>query len=48
MYAYHEPPPSRGVQGAGSVHHVAWASTVEEHEAWRDRVIAAGMHADAR
>jgi glyoxalase family protein len=41
-YAYHEPPAERGLQGAGSVHHVAWASTIEDHEAWRDRVDAAG------
>jgi glyoxalase family protein len=45
MYAYHEPPEAPGIQGAGSVHHVAWASPAEEHEPWRDRVVAAGMHA---
>jgi glyoxalase family protein len=44
-YAYHEQPQQIGVQGAGSVHHVAWASPPEEHEAWRDRVLEAGMHA---
>ncbi len=43
LYAYHEPPAEPGVQGAGSVHHVAWASSIEEHEAWRDRVVKAGM-----
>jgi glyoxalase family protein len=32
----------RGVPGAGTVHHVAWASTPEEHDAWRQRVIEAG------
>jgi len=32
----------RGVQGAGTVHHVAWASTQEEHEAWRAAVERAG------
>lgn len=42
LYAYHEPPAERGLQGAGSVHHIAWASTPEEHEAWRERVIQAG------
>ena len=31
-----------GMPGAGTVHHVAWASTPEEHEAWRQRVIEAG------
>jgi glyoxalase family protein len=43
-YAYDEPPPERGLQGAGSVHHVAWASHDDEHERWRERVIAAGAH----
>ncbi len=33
----------RGVQGAGTVHHVAWASKQEEHEAWRAAVEQAGM-----
>jgi glyoxalase family protein len=31
-----------GIPGAGTVHHVAWASTPEEHDAWRERVIAGG------
>jgi glyoxalase family protein len=43
-YLYDEPPSERSQQGAGSVHHVAWASTVEEHEQWRDRAISAGAH----
>jgi glyoxalase family protein len=42
LYAYDEPPEGRSLQGAGSVHHVAWASTPDEHEAWRERAIAAG------
>ena len=42
IYAYDAPPTERGLQGAGTVHHVAWASKVEEHEAWRDRVMAGG------
>jgi len=44
LYAYDEPPSERGIQGAGTVHHVAWGSTDEEHLAWRDRVLAAGGH----
>jgi glyoxalase family protein len=32
----------RGVGGAGTVHHVAWASPMDEHEAWRQRVLEAG------
>ena len=31
-----------GIPGAGTVHHVAWASTPEEHEAWRERVAEGG------
>jgi glyoxalase family protein len=42
LYAYDPPPSERGLQGAGTVHHVAWASHDEEHERWRERVIAAG------
>ena len=32
----------RGIQGAGTVHHVAWASPAEEHEAWRAAVERGG------
>jgi glyoxalase family protein len=42
--AYDEPPPERGLAGAGTVHHVAWASEMDEQEAWRERVLQAGMH----
>jgi glyoxalase family protein len=42
LWGYSEPLSERGVQGAGSVHHIAWASQIEDHEAWRDRVIQAG------
>jgi glyoxalase family protein len=31
-------PPSRPIQGAGTVHHVAFASRPEEHQAWQQRV----------
>jgi glyoxalase family protein len=44
FYAYDEPPAERGLQGAGSVHHVAWASHDDDHLRWRERVIAAGAH----
>jgi glyoxalase family protein len=42
FYVYDPPPEERGLQAAGTVHHVAWASTIEEHEAWRDKVIEGG------
>jgi glyoxalase family protein len=41
-YLLDEPPAERGIQGAGSVHHVAWASLPEEHMEWRQRAISAG------
>lgn len=43
FYVYDEPPGERGLSGAGTVHHVAWASPPEEHETWRERVAQAGM-----
>lgn len=39
---YDTPPPEPGVEGAGSVHHVAWACTDEEQLAWRERLLRAG------
>jgi glyoxalase family protein len=44
LYAYDEAQAERGVGGAGTVHHVAWASSLEEHQAWHERVVAAGVH----
>jgi glyoxalase family protein len=41
-YLFDEPPAERGLQGAGSVHHVAWASLPEEHMEWRAKAISAG------
>jgi glyoxalase family protein len=44
FYAYDEAP-GAGVSGAGTVHHVAFASLMEEHEEWRNRVVEAGAQA---
>jgi glyoxalase family protein len=41
-WAYDPPPGVRGVQGAGSVHHIAWAAQDEDHLAWQQRVRDAG------
>ena len=41
-YAYDRAPLDRGVGGAGTVHHVAWASPLDEHDAWQRRVAEAG------
>jgi glyoxalase family protein len=45
FYIYDEAPEARGIQGGGTVHHVAWACPMEDHEEWRNRVVAAGMDA---
>ena len=42
FYEYDAAPEGPGIGGAGTVHHVAWASPREEHEAWHERVAAAG------
>ena len=42
LWHYDQPPAEPGVQGAGTVHHIAWASEMDEHEAWRRRVIEGG------
>ncbi len=44
FYAYDAPPAERGIPGAGTVHHVAWASTMGDHEEWQARVAATGAH----
>ena len=33
------------MQGAGTVHHVAWAAPMDELEDWRERALAAGARA---
>jgi glyoxalase family protein len=42
FYLYDEAPAERGIQGAGSVHHVAWASAPEELMDWREKAVAGG------
>ena len=44
-YAYDAPPEERGIPGGGTIHHVAFASTMDEHETWRERALGAGAHA---
>jgi glyoxalase family protein len=41
-YAYDVAPEAVGMQGAGSVHHIAWASEMDDHEEWRQRAVQAG------
>jgi glyoxalase family protein len=42
LWAYDEAPGEPGLQGAGTVHHIAWASHPDEHETWREKVIEGG------
>jgi glyoxalase family protein len=42
FYVYDDAPAEAGLSGAGTVHHVAWGAPAEEHEAWREKVTAAG------
>jgi glyoxalase family protein len=41
-YLYDNPPDDAGFQGAGSVHHVAWAAHDEEHLSWGGAAQMAG------
>src|SRR4051794_17277499 len=41
-WAYDAPPATHGRQGAGSVHHIAWATPDEDQLAWQQRVREAG------
>jgi glyoxalase family protein len=42
FYVYDDAPVERGLPGAGTVHHVAWGCQLDEQEAWREKVTAAG------
>jgi glyoxalase family protein len=41
-WAYDPPPATRGIQGAGSVHHIAWAARDDDHLDWQQRLRDAG------
>jgi len=40
---YDPAPEEPGIPGAGTVHHIAWFSTVEDHPLWPQRLSEAGM-----
>ncbi|MBI5310901.1 MAG: VOC family protein [Actinobacteria bacterium] len=44
-YIYDAPPAEPGQAGAGTVHHVAFATEVDEQDAWQQRVHAVNPHA---
>jgi len=43
FFSFDPAPVERGVGGAGTVHHVAWSSPIEDHDTWLTQVAAAGM-----
>ncbi|MBK5233378.1 MAG: VOC family protein [Thermoleophilia bacterium] len=44
-YQLDPPPDERGIPGAGTVHHIAWASPLDQHEQWQEKVSSAGLQA---
>jgi glyoxalase family protein len=44
FYAYDEPPAENGRPGGGTVHHVAFATKTEEHDAWQQLIAESGAH----
>jgi glyoxalase family protein len=45
LFAYDSAPVELGIQGSGTVHHVAWACRNQDSERWLDALIAAGARA---
>jgi glyoxalase family protein len=43
-WGYDAPPEAAGVQGAGTVHHIAWAAPDDEQLEWQQRIRAAGAY----
>ena len=44
LYFYDAPPAERGIQGGGTVHHIAWNSADEDHEKWQRQASEHGAH----
>jgi glyoxalase family protein len=42
LFVFDSAPVGAGIQGAGTVHHVAWASSLRGHESWHQALVAAG------
>ena len=38
------PPEARGLPGAGTVHHVAWGTSIADHPRWLERLAEHGVH----
>ncbi|MDQ2700048.1 MAG: VOC family protein [Actinomycetota bacterium] len=44
-YHLDAPPGGRGIPGAGTVHHIAWASPIDQHEQWQEKASSTGLYA---
>ncbi len=44
LFSFDAPPTDHGIGGAGTVHHVAFATQMSEQESWQQTVARAGMH----
>src|SRR5262249_27978085 len=44
LIRFDTPPDARGLPGAGTVHHVAWGTSVAEHPKWVDELARQGVH----
>lgn len=44
FYRLDDAPAERPLQGAGTVHHIAWSSPYEQHSDWRTRVSESGLY----
>ena len=42
QWFYDAPPEQPGMEAAGTVHHIAWGSQMDEHEGWRARAMEGG------
>jgi glyoxalase family protein len=42
-YLHDQPPLDAGIQGAGTVHHIAWCDRDEDHAGWREHLSKIGM-----
>ena len=45
VYLLDPPPEERQLGGAGTVHHIAWATRLEDQDEWQEHVTGSGLHA---
>jgi glyoxalase family protein len=42
-YVHDDPPAAVGIQGAGTVHHIAWCDRDSDHQAWQEELAEIGV-----